>query len=219
MKRILFFVLLLTGYSVMAQNTYIGKSDPEATTILKKISSKYQAYKSLTAKVSLTVENGQGQKVLNQAGALYLQGKKYYIQMGNGASFSDGSSIYNYDKDAKEVQITRYNPDDNMITPQKLFTDFYKKDFLYKLNEDRVENGRTIQEVELTPVDKTQVYFKVLLEVDRATRSIVGAKVFEKNGNKYIYTITNQKSNTAIPDSKFIFNAKDYPGAEVIDLR
>lgn len=219
MKQILFFILLLSGYSVTAQNTYIGKSDPEATSILKKTSSKYKAYKSLNAKLSLTVENGQGQKISNQSGVLYLEGKKYYIQMGNGASFSDGASIYNYDEDAREVQITRYNPEDNLITPQKLFTDFYKKDFLYKLNDDHVENGRTIQEIELTPVDKTQVYFKVLLEIDKTTRSIVGAKVFEKNGNKYIYTITDQKSNVTIPDSKFIFNVKNYPGAEVIDLR
>lgn len=219
MKRFLFFAFLFVVYTVTAQNAYIGKNDPEATSILKKVSSKYKDFKTLTSKVTMTIENAQGQKVSRQSGTLYLKGNKYFIQMGADASFSDGSSIYNYDKDAKEIQITRYNPDDHLITPQKLFTDFYKKDFLYKLNEDHVENGRTVQEVELTPVDKTQVYFKVLLQVDKAARNIIGAKVFEKNGNKYIYTITDQKSNTAIPDSKFTFNSKDFPGAEVIDLR
>lgn len=219
MKKFLFFIFLSISIKVSAQNNYIGKSDPEATSVLKKVSSRYNSYKTLTATVSLAVENGQGQKETNQTGNLFLKGKKYYIQLGANVSFSDGSSIYNYDKGAKEIQITRYNPEDNLITPQKLFTDFYKKDFLYKLNEDYTSGGRTIQEVELTPVDKTQVYYKVLLQVDKSTRNIIGAKIFEKNGNKYIYTITNQKPNVAIPDSKFTFNTKDFPGAEIIDLR
>lgn len=218
MKRVLFFLLLIAG-TASAQNTYIGKNDPQATSLLNKVASKYKNYKTLTANVSLQVENGQGEKITTQSGKLYLKGNKYFIQMGEDASFSDGASIYNYDKGAREVQVTRYNPNDNLITPQKLFTDFYKKDFLYKLNDEAVKGGKTFQEIELTPIDKSQPYFKVLLEIEKNTRNILGAKVFEKNGNRYIYTIADQKANGVIPDSKFSFNAKNYPGVEVIDLR
>lgn len=218
MKRFIFFILLLGGYSAYAQNNYVGKNDPEATVLLKKVTSKYKGYNSLSANVTLTVENGQGQKIASHSGKLYLKGNKYFIGMGDDASFSDGANIYNYDKDAREVQITRYNPNDNLITPQKLFTDFYKKDFLYKLNDAAAKEGTT-EVIELTPLDKAQAYFKVLLEVDKATKNIVGARVFEKNGNRYVYTISGQKTNTVIPDSKFSFNPKDYAGAEVIDLR
>jgi len=190
MRRFLLFILLFAGIEVSAQNNYIGKSDPEARSVLKKVSAKYKTYKTLSLNFSMTIENGQGQKVAAKEGTLELKGNKYYMEMDGDASYSDGSNIYNYDKSAKEVQITRVNPKDNTLTPQKLFTDFYEKDFLYKLNEDITKGGKVIREVELTPTDKTQPYFKVLLEIDKSTSNILGAKIFEKNGNKYIYSMS-----------------------------
>lgn len=219
MKGILCSLFFLTALSVAAQNNYIGKSDPEATAILKKLSSKYKNLKSLTANVSLVAENSQGQKVSSQSGQLFLKGNKYYLQMPGDVSFSDGVNIYNYDKSAKEIQITKVNIKDKTITPQRLFTDFYQKDFLYKLNDEEIRNGRKIQEIELTPIDKTQPYFKILLEIDKATNSLSGAKVFEKNGNKYFYNITSARLNVPLEDSKFVYDKNDFSGVEVIDLR
>jgi outer membrane lipoprotein-sorting protein len=71
----------------------------------------------------------------------------------------------------------------------------------------------------LTPIDKTQPFFKVLLEIDKASSTIVGARVFEKNGTKYIYEISSFRPNVAINDSKFTFNKVSYPGVEIVDLR
>ncbi len=219
MKRILILLLLLSGYSVFAQNNYVGKNDPEARSILKKVTNKYKSYKTFSSDFSLIVENGQGQKVGEKTGSLASKGNKFYIQMDGDASFSDGSNIYNYDKGAKEMQITKVNPNDNTITPQKLFTDFYEKDFLYKLNDEVKKGGKIIEQIELTPMDKTQPYFKIILEVDKISSAITGAKIFEKNGNKYIYTIKSFHPNVALADSKFNFSKSDYPGVEVIDLR
>ena len=44
-----------------------------------------------------------------------------------------------------------------------MFTNFYDKDFLYKLNGEAKKGNKTIQEIELTPVDKTKTFFKVLV--------------------------------------------------------
>lgn len=219
MKKFLPILFVLAAYAVNGQNSYIGKSDPEAAAILKKVSAKYKTYKTLSTNFDLQVENGSGQNLASRKGTVDIKGKKFFIMMDDEASFSDGSNIYNYDKSAGEVQITRVNPKDNTLTPQKLFTDFYEKDFLYKLNDEVKQGGKTIQLIELTPVDKTQPYFKVVLEIDKASSQITGAKVFEKNGNKYIYSITSTKANAAIPDSRFVFKQSDYPGAEIIDLR
>jgi outer membrane lipoprotein-sorting protein len=100
-----------------------------------------------------------------------------------------------------------------------MFTNFYDKDFLYKLNGETKQSKKTIQEIELTPVDKTKTFFKVLVEIDKATKNIVSTKVFEKNGNRYIYKITSMKTNTKLPPSLFVFDAKKYPNVEVVDLR
>ena len=91
--------------------------------------------------------------------------------------------------------------------------------FLYKLNGETRKGGKTIQEIELTPVDKTKTFFKVLVEVDKNSKNILSTKVFDKNGNRYVYNITSMKVNSNLPDSLFVFNAKNYPRVEVVDLR
>ncbi|MCK7553823.1 hypothetical protein MKQ70_01895 [Chitinophaga sedimenti] len=44
-------------------------------------------------------------------------------------------------------------------------------------------------------------------------------KMFEKNGNKVTYEITNFTPNAAVTEGTFTFDAKKYPGVEVVDLR
>ena len=61
-----------------------------------------------------------------------------------------------------------------------------------------------MKEVELTPVDNN---------------SINTTKIFEKNGNRYTYSTSALTPNTNIADAMFVFDAKKYPGVEVVDLR
>jgi outer membrane lipoprotein-sorting protein len=148
-----------------------------------------------------------------------MKGLKYRVSITGQDIFCDGSTIWTYDMAAKEVQVATLDNSSGSITPQKLFTNFYDKDFLFLLNEDVKRNGKTFQVVELTPLDKTKPFFKVVLEVDKATKVIMSTRVFEKNGNRYLYAINNMATSSAIPDDSFVFNTKKYPGVEVIDLR
>lgn len=115
------------------------------------------------------------------------------------------------------MTINKIDPTVNSITPQKLFTNFYDKDFLYKLNGVVTLNGKKVQEIELTPVDKTKPFHKVLLYINN--NNITTTKIFEKTGNRYTYSITNMNTTTNIPDNTFVFDPKNYPGVEVVDLR
>ena len=92
-----------------------------------------------------------------------MKGSKYRISVSGQEIYSDGSNIWTYDKSANEVQITKFDGSANTITPQKMFTNFYDKDFLYKLNGEYQTRKKDIQEIELTPVDKTKTFFKVLV--------------------------------------------------------
>ena len=148
-----------------------------------------------------------------------MKGNKYRVVVTGQEIFCDGKSVWTYDKASNEVTITKFEPSANSMTPQKIFTDFYDKDFLYKLNGEKTENGRVIQEIELTPTDKTKPYFKVLVYVDKKTKSISSSKVLEKSGNKYTYGISNLNGNANIADESFVFDKKKYPGVEEVDLR
>ncbi len=218
MKKIITTVLLtvMAFINVNAQKT-AGSYDANAKKLLDAVSAKFKTYKSVQGKFALKIENSGGKTLGSKTGTVYMKGNKYRISVTGQEIYSDGNSVWSYDKSSNEVTINKIDPNANSITPQKLFTNFYDKDFLYKLNGLVKNAGKYMNEVELTPVDKTKAFFKILLYIDN--NSIVSTKLFEKTGNKYTYSTTSLTGNTNVPDATFIFDAKKYAGVEVVDLR
>jgi outer membrane lipoprotein carrier protein len=218
-------IALLAGLMAISTITHaqsargLGKSDPEAKVILDGVSAKFKTYKAVKANFSLSIENAAGKNQGTKTGNVQMKGAKYRVTLNGQEIFCDGKTIWTLDKSANEVQVTTLDNSSGSITPQKLFTNFYDKDFLYVLNEEKKAGGKTIQVVELTPVDKSKPFFKVLVEVDKAAKSLVSTKVFEKNGNRYTYSVSGMNTTGDIPDNVFLFDAKKFPGVEVIDLR
>ncbi len=221
MKKIITSVVLLmiSFATIVAQPAGLGKSDPEGKKILDAVSSKFKTFKSVQAKFSLKIENAAGKALGNKTGTVYMKGNKYRISVTGQEIFCDGSNVSTYDKSTNEVTITKIDPTVNTLTPQKLFTNFYDKDFLYKLNGEKKSGGKTLQEIELTPTDKSKPFFKVLLYIDKASGTISSTRLFEKAGNKYTYSVTSLNTKSMVNDAQFLFDAKQFPGAEVVDLR
>jgi len=210
-------LLMLMAFGILSMNAQtpkgMGKSDPDAKKILDAVSAKFKTFKTVQGKFSLKVENAVGKVLGTKTGTVFMKGTKYRISVTGQEIFSDGSNIWTLDKASKEVTISKIDPSANSLTPQKLFTNFYDKDFLYKLNG----TTKKVNEIELTPTDKTKPFFKILLYVDK--NSITSTKLFEKTGNKYTYSTTSLTSNANVPDATFVYDAKLYPGVEVVDLR
>ena len=212
--------LMITCLSAPAQAPKAtGKSDPEAKKVLDAVSAKFKTFKSVKASFALKIENAAGKVQGTKSGTVMMKGVKYRVSITGQEIFCDGATIWTYDVAAKEVQVSALDNSSGSITPQKLFTNFYDKDFLFMLNPDVTRAGKTYQVVELTPVDKTKPFFKVVIEVDKASKVIMSTRVFEKNGNRYLYAINSMATAAVIPDDSFAFSLKKYPGIEVIDLR
>jgi outer membrane lipoprotein carrier protein len=219
MKKLLIGVFIFAGFTAFSQTPDLGKSDPDAKKILDNVSTKFKTYKSVVAGFSLKIENSAGKVLGTKTGVVNMKGSKYRVSVSGQEIYSDGSNIWTYDKSANEVQITQFDASANSITPQKMFTNFYDKDFLYKLNDETRQGAKILQEIELTPIDKTKTFFKVLVDIDKTSQSIMSTKVFQKTGDRYTYTVTSLKTNTNPPDDLFVFNTKNYPKVEVVDLR
>ena len=211
------FIIVIGFFSASAQPKEMGKSDPAAKKVLDAVSTKFKTYKTVSAKFSLKIENAAGKNLGVKTGSVYMKGTKYRISVTGQEIFSDGNIVWTYDKPSNEVTISRIDPSANSLTPQKLFTNFYDKDFLYKLNGAVKLNGKSVKELELTPVDKTKPFHKVLVYVDN--NAISSTKIFEKTGNRYTYSTNALVPNGNITDALFLFDAKKYPGVEVVDLR
>lgn len=218
-KKLLLSIFILSNFSLMAQTDSRVKSDPEAKKILEVVSAKFKTYQSASANFSLKIENTEGKLIGNETGAVQMKGDKYRILTADRQIFSDGKTIWAYEIADREVQVSTYDPKSDVMTPQKMFTNFYDDDFLYKLNDDQKVGNKFFTQIELTPLDKTNLFFKLLVDIDKATKNIASLKVFEKNGNRYTYTVTSFTSNVPLADSLFVFDKKSYPNVEIVDLR
>ncbi|HTN06119.1 outer membrane lipoprotein carrier protein LolA [Agriterribacter sp.] len=215
---VLLALFSISGFTQNAVNT-LGTNDPAAKKILDGVTAKFKTYQSVKADFVLQIENAAGKVQGTKKGTAYMKGNQYKVELTDQQIFCNAQKIWTYDKNANEVQISKFDPSGDSFTPQKIFTNFYEKDFLYKLNGEKKEGGKTVQEIELTPTDKNKNFFKVLVSVDKATKNIISTRLFEKNGNRYSYNVTSFVPNAKIDNSFFVFNAAKYPGVEVIDLQ
>jgi outer membrane lipoprotein-sorting protein len=220
-KRVL-TCLLLGGlfFTAQAQNNSLGKNDPEAKKVLDALSAKLKSFKAVQSNFSLKVEDAKGKLQGSKSGMVYVKGSRYHFTITGGQEvFSDGKDTWTYDKSTNEVTISKTDPSTQTISPEKFFTNFYDKDFLYKLNGESKLGSRSVQEVELTPVDKTKSFYKALLYIDKAQHTLTSAKWFDKSGNRYTLEISKLNGNAPLTDAQLAYSKAKYPGAEEVDLR
>lgn len=196
-----------------------AQGDAAAKKILDAVSTKFKSFKSVQAAFTFKNEDAKGSVLGTKKGTVFMKGSKYRVTINGQEIFCDGNNIWTYDKSTNEVTITKLDPSSGGITPQKLFTNFYDKDFLSKLNGEKQVDKKLVQEIEMTPVDKTRTFHKVYLLIDKANKSIYSTRVLDKAGTVFTYTVNNLNSKANLTDAVFLFDKAKYPGVEVIDLR
>jgi outer membrane lipoprotein-sorting protein len=216
MKKLLIAAFLIIGsmMSVMAQ------SETKAKVILAEVSKKYRSYDVIKTEFSYTLENPEAKIKEVQAGTLFVKSKlnKYKVILKGQELISDGKSQWTYLKADKEVQVSEVDNSADALNPAKLFT-IYEKGFKSVYTNDTKVNGKMVHNIDLSPTDTKRSFFKVKLQIDKLNKQIVNAIIFDKNGNRYTYSIKTFTPNIKVPESTFAFDAKLYPGVEVVDLR
>lgn len=217
MKKLYFLIAictLVTSFS-FAQT----KNDPEAKKILDAVSAKFKTFSTVQASFTYKVENAAGKALSTKTGTIIMKGTKYRLSFSGQEIFCNGTTVWNFDKAANEVTINNLDASSGMITPQKLFSNFYDKDFFYTLNGEKKVGSKTVQEIQMTPVDKSKSFHTVYLQIDKAAKTIYSTKVLENAGNRYSYTVNSMKTNIPVQDNQFVFDKSKYPGVTVEDLR
>ena len=216
MKKIILcaFVVIGSGLSVMAQ------SEAKAKAILAEVSKKYRTYDVIKTEFTYTLDTPQAKVKEVQEGTLYVRSKtnKYKVILKGQELISDGKNQWTYLKADKEVQLSEVDIASDALNPAKIFT-IYEKGFKNLYTGETKTNGRVYQNIDLTPLDSKKSFFKVRLKIDKLNKQIVNALIFDKNGNRYTYAIKTFTPNVKVPESTFAFDAKKYPGVELVDLR
>ena len=211
----LFFVSLAMLSFVPANK----EKDKVVTKLLKDVSKKYKAYKTLKADFTMLNEPADAKAPKKtEKGTLYSKGNSFKLIFGGQDIFCDGKTIWTYTKETNECIKDNYNPNSGSgLNPSKIFT-VWEKGFLYASDGSYKKGSSEIARVKLTPTDKTKPYYLMNLEVDQNAKTVQNLKVSFKAGNKQTYTVTAQTPNAAMDDKIFSFNAAEYPGVEMIDL-
>jgi outer membrane lipoprotein-sorting protein len=215
-------ILIATAYNAFAQK------DADAQKILNGLSKKYRSYDLIKADFTFTLEDQQAGIKQTQTGTLISRPKanKFKVSIYNPDEkatvtqeiISDGKSQWTYIVKDKEVELSDVDHSEDNLNPAQLFT-IYEHGYKYLYTGDQKIDGKVCQIVDLTPEDAKKPFFKVRLTIDKAKKQIYSALIFDKNGNRYTYTIRSFTPNPKVPETLFTFDKKDHPGVEVVDLR
>lgn len=207
-----FLLLILVSVSSFAQY------DPKALQTLEAMSAKYKAIAAFEANIAYTLINEVENISEEFKGKITVKGDKFRLSLPEQEVINNGSTIWTYLPDAKEVNIDNYDPASEDVNPSKIY-DIYKKGFKYLYLQDRTEGGVVCEEIDLVPEKKDAQFFKIKMMISKKDKSIQSWTMFDKGGNRYKYTIAKFNPNVKVDDSFFTFDPKKYPGVEVIDLR
>ena len=140
------------------------------------------------------------------------------IDMKDQVIYIDGQTQWTHLVEEKEVDVMEYDPDGEEFSPNRMY-DLYKRGFKYIFIEDIEEGGNKIHVIDLVPEDRDKSYFKIKLFVKASDKTISAWRIYEKNGNKYQYKVTDFKPNIDVSDDYFRFDPSKHKGVEVVDLR
>lgn len=211
MKRLSFITIMLVSAAV----AFAQKVDPQA--LLKQASEKAAAYQTISANFTYSLKNVSARLDDSQKGKIMVKGDKYRLEIAQQIILHDGKNIYTVMPDAKEVQINSLEEMDDAITPNKIFTDYYKN-FTAKSVTETTIKGVVCQAIELEPVQKKE-FSKAVLTITKSDLMPQEIQMTDKKGTIHTYTVENFKVNQPIEDAVFTYKSGDYKGYEVIDMR
>ncbi|NDV84088.1 LolA-like putative outer membrane lipoprotein chaperone [Bacteroides sp. 51] len=190
----------------------------EAKDVLDKTSANFRKAGGVEAGFTIRIK-AKGQTDGLMVGTIRLKGDKFVLKTTDAITWFDGETQWSYLTDSEEVNISNPTEEELQgINPYALLS-IYEKGFSYVLGKTRTYQGRSIYEVVLTPTDKTKEMSKLILYVAKDTYQPLYILAELNNGSRNEITITSYRAGQKFDDSIFVFDKKQYPRAEIIDLR
>lgn len=206
-------IILLFAITILSQGAF-AQYDPEAKAILDAMSAKYKKVLAFSASFSQKIENQSAGIDESIEGEITVKGEKYKLEILGSEVYNNGKEVWIFTPELEEVTVSTYDPSEEEITPGNVY-DLYRKGFKYALISE-ISNGDRV--IELDPESREKSYYKIRMIIN-AKDEVKSFTVFEKTGNRYLYTVTNFKPITSLSDGFFTFDGTKYPDVEVVDFR
>ncbi|MCR8911140.1 outer-membrane lipoprotein carrier protein LolA [Barnesiella sp. ET7] len=210
LSRILLFcatLLLANAQVAQAQN---------GTAALDRVVEKIRRSGDLSAAFTLTVYNALNEPVDKQSGTIKLSGDKFYWTTPAMTVWYNGQLQWAYVKASEEVNLTEPTPAEiASINPYTLITT-YKQKFNVKALKAKNSQQRV---AELTPKKKGTQIDRVVLTVNASNWMPQSFQIYYSDRTHSTIALSRLVTGQNFSDATFVFDKKQYPKAEVIDLR
>ena len=200
MKKIAFLLSLIvfsTSYCV-AQT---------ARQVLDKCAATVSSKDGVQAKFSM-----QSAQYGSTSGTIAVKGRMFQASTPVSSMWFDGKTLWTYMSKNDEVNVTTPTESQLQALNPYNFINLYKQGFKYTMTKSSKSFN-----VHLTATDTKRKIREMFIVVDQKTYQPTEVKMLQ-NQKWTTFTISDLKSQT-LSDTMFRFNSKDFPSAEVIDLR
>lgn len=201
MKRLLslFILFSLALTSTFADNASDARKllDKTATMVVKKGG----------AVASFTISGG---KIGKQSGTISIKGDKFCASTATATIWYNGKTQWTYVKANNEVNVSSPKASQQQMMNPYSFLNIYKKG--YKLSVSNQGKNKVVHMVAEGKKNIQEAYITVAPD---------GAptQIRMKQSGGWMTIVISSFQQKKLSDASFTFNSKDYPQAEVIDLR
>ena len=208
MKHVLFYLsIVIATLCAIPTHSFAQANAKQARAIMDKTAKVISKPGGISA--SFTMAHPTNGKI---SGTIAVKGNKFHAKTSAATVWFNGKTQWTYMKKNNEVNISTPTQAQQQMMNPYTFINVYKTGYKmssakagssYEVHLVAQNQKRSIQEMYVTVNSKTYVPSRVKMK---------------HNGRWYTVTISNFSAKK-LSDSLFAFNSKDYPSAEVIDLR
>ena len=215
MRKYIFSVLIaLLSLPVIAQ-----QQQSQAKAVLEKTAEAFKKAGGVRADFTLKAVN-DGRLEGRENGIIQLKGEKFMLKTSETTTWFDGKTQWSYMVRNDEVNVSNPTQEELQQINPYTFLYMYQKGFSYKLGATGSYRGKAVWEVVLTARDKKQELERITLFVAKDTYEPLYILLQQRGQQtRNEITITSYQTKQNYADQVFTFDKKQYPNAEVIDLR
>lgn len=206
MKAIRHQIALLIAVFALGLSAYAEES---ASTIMQRCADKFKATPALTARFAIA------NTAKPVSGTFTMSRSRFRLSTPPMSIWYDGKTQWTYIDDNKEVNISEPTREELMESnPFEVITSFNSH---YRCRKLKSAAGTNV--IELTPKSPGQAIAIAKITISKATGWPTAISVTFDGGNSTSVAIADIKPVESLPAQTFTFDKKEYPNAEIVDLR
>jgi outer membrane lipoprotein-sorting protein len=210
---LLFLFLSFTGAA-------FAQKDAKAKDILDKSSAAFTNSGNMSVYFTMDLKDVPNKQSMAYDGTIDLKGEQFHIDTPDSEIWFNGKTQWVLQKSWGEVNISEPTAQEaQALNPGTVFA-IYKKGCKYKYLGTKTDvKMRKVHEIELIPENKKGEMKKIILQINVSDWMPVMFHILFANQIENIIYINKYQTKLNLSDNLFVFDAKKYPGAEIIDLR